>query len=207
MKKENEKHFKEQERILVFDVETTGFPTKGLPLNDDKQPHVVQLAWLVATVTTEGWKPLTIWSSILSIPKEVSMNPNAEKVHGISKAMTMRHGINPLNALIALTRAIKTVDRVVAHNLKFDEQLIQIMSARYMPESWDPKDTYCTMLSSVDLCNIPGRWGKPKWPKLQELHKFLFGEEFEGAHDALADVYACARCYFELVKRGIPNGG
>lgn len=204
MKNESEKHFTTHERVLIFDTETTGFPLKNRPLDDKQQPHVVQLAWLVATATTEGWRPLTIWSSILSIPKEVSMNPNAEKVHGISKAMTMRHGINPLNALITLTRAIKTVDRVVAHNLKFDDQLMQIMSARYMPDSWAPIDTYCTMLSSVELCNIPGRWGKPK---LQELHKFLFREGFEDAHDALADVYACARCYFELVKRGIPNGG
>lgn len=207
MKSENEKQFKKQERILVFDTETTGFPLKDRPLDDARQPHVVQLAWLVATATAEGWKPLTIWSSILSLPSDVVCHSAAEKVHGISKAMTMRHGMNPLNALIALTRAIKTVDRVVAHNLKFDDQLMQIMSARYMPDSWDPTDTYCTMLSSVELCNIPGRWGRPKWPKLQELHKFLFGEEFEDAHDALADVYACARCYFELVKRGIPNGG
>lgn len=30
------------------------------------------------------------------------------------------------------------------------------------------------------------------WPQ------FLFGETFDGAHDALADVSATARCYFHL---------
>ncbi len=42
-----------------------------------------------------------------------------------------------------------------------------------------------------------------KWPKLQETYKFLFGEEFEGAHDAMADVRACARIYFELRNRSV----
>jgi len=31
----------------------------------------------------------------------------------------------------------------------------------------------------------------------------LFGTGFEGAHDALADVKACADCFFELKKRKV----
>jgi len=31
----------------------------------------------------------------------------------------------------------------------------------------------------------------------------LFEEAFEGAHRALVDVRACARCYFELKRRKI----
>lgn len=40
-----------------------------------------------------------------------------------------------------------------------------------------------------------------KWPTLQELHTFLFGVGFEGAHDALVDVRACAKCYWEIQRR------
>ena len=36
-----------------------------------------------------------------------------------------------------------------------------------------------------------------------ELHSKLFGGGFEGRHDALGDVRATARCYFELQVRGI----
>jgi hypothetical protein len=62
---------------------------------------------------------------------------------------------------------------------------------------------YCTMLESTTMCNLPGRYGKPKWPKLQELHKFLFGEEFTGAHSALDDVKATRRCYYAMKERGL----
>ena len=58
------------------------------------------------------------------------------------------------------------------------------------------------MLSATDYCQLPGRYGF-KWPTLQELHSTLFNESFDGAHDALSDVRACARCFFELKFRKI----
>jgi DNA polymerase III epsilon subunit-like protein len=60
----------------------------------------------------------------------------------------------------------------------------------------------CTMFSSTAHCAIQGSRGN-KWPKLEELHQKLFGEGFEGAHDALVDVQACARCFFELKRLGV----
>jgi hypothetical protein len=36
--------------------------------------------------------------------------------------------------------------------------------------------------------------------KLTDLHHFLFGEYFEGAHDALADTLACAKVYQKLLQ-------
>jgi hypothetical protein len=42
-----------------------------------------------------------------------------------------------------------------------------------------------------------------QWPPLNELHLQLFQEEFAGSHNAGADVEACAKCYFELRRRGI----
>ena len=60
------------------------------------------------------------------------------------------------------------------------------------------------MQKSVKVCKIPfeGRGGY-KWPKLTELHQHLFNEDFEGAHDALADVMATVKCYFNLIKQGV----
>jgi hypothetical protein len=37
-----------------------------------------------------------------------------------------------------------------------------------------------------------------KWPRLTELHRRLFGKEFDGDHNALNDVGACMQCYFEM---------
>jgi len=58
----------------------------------------------------------------------------------------------------------------------------------------------CTMQSTTDICKLPSQYGF-KWPSLQELHKFLFGCDFEGAHDASDDVTAMAKCFFELKRR------
>jgi hypothetical protein len=53
------------------------------------------------------------------------------------------------------------------------------------------------MESSVDYCKIESKYGY-KWPKLSELHIKLFGEDFEGAHNALADIEATAKCFWKL---------
>jgi hypothetical protein len=56
----------------------------------------------------------------------------------------------------------------------------------------------------ISFCRLPSKSGRGyKWPTLAELHLQLFEEEFTGSHNAGADVKACARCYFELRKRGI----
>jgi DNA polymerase III epsilon subunit-like protein len=58
------------------------------------------------------------------------------------------------------------------------------------------------MEASTALCQLPGRYGY-KWPKLDELHRHLFGRGMGAAHNALVDVEACARCFFELQRRGV----
>ena len=54
--------------------------------------------------------------------------------------------------------------------------------------------------ATTEYCQLPGKYGY-KWPTLSELHIKLFGEDFEGGHDALEDVKACAKCLFELQNR------
>jgi hypothetical protein len=57
------------------------------------------------------------------------------------------------------------------------------------------------MMQSTEICHIPGPYGF-KWPTLAQLHQELFQTTFEDAHDAGADVAACAKCFFELKRRG-----
>jgi DNA polymerase III epsilon subunit-like protein len=58
------------------------------------------------------------------------------------------------------------------------------------------------MQESTAFCKIPGPYGY-KWPKLMELHQKLFNEGFDGAHDAMNDVLACGRSFFELQRLGV----
>jgi DNA polymerase III epsilon subunit-like protein len=89
---------------------------------------------------------------------------------------------------------------LVAHNMQFDEKILgaELLRAGY-PNVVDAKNRRCTMQAATNYCRLPGPYGF-KWPTLQELHLKLFNESFDGAHRALVDVRACARCYFELKR-------
>ncbi len=56
------------------------------------------------------------------------------------------------------------------------------------------------MKSTVDFCAIPGRGIGFKFPKLNEIHKKLFGAYFEGAHSAIYDVEATVKVLQKLLQ-------
>ena len=39
-----------------------------------------------------------------------------------------------------------------------------------------------------------------RYPSLRRLHRTLFGNDFDNAHDALADTQACMNCFFKMVR-------
>jgi len=99
-------------------------------------------------------------------------------------------------------------DTLVCHNFGFDSLMLKVAAHRsgmigeVVLDTLEVKSNFCTMLKSTQLCKIPGPYGY-KWPKLEELYKFLFNKSFEGAHDALNDVLATRRCYYELKRLGV----
>ena len=88
-------------------------------------------------------------------------------------------------------------------NIAFDEKII---GAEFLRNNFqnilEVKKKICTMTSTVDFCKIPGQYGF-KWPGLAELHIKLFGENFDNAHDAFADIEATANCFWELKKKEV----
>jgi DNA polymerase III subunit epsilon len=93
----------------------------------------------------------------------------------------------------------------VAHNVRFDEGVIgaEFFRAGREKNPIESKTRCCTMRQATDFCQIPGGPQGYKWPTLDQLHRTLFGVGFEGAHNAIADVRACATCFFELRRRGV----
>lgn len=186
---------------LFFDTETTGIPKLyHAPVTDtDNWPRLVQIAWLL---TDPDGKELAKHESIIK-PEGFTIPKAASDVHGISTEKATKEGIALESALDQFLWALKESETLVAHNIKFDEKIIgaelvrkdfnhQVMNA----------DKICTMTAATDYCKIPGPYGY-KWPRLSELHEKLFDKDFENAHDALADVEAMVRCFFELKKRGV----
>lgn len=192
---------------LFFDTETTGLCEFKQPYTDNRQPDILQLA---AILSTEN----QIYSEFKAIidPSRISpdwkTDPVAEKTHEITRDMVLDGGISTRSSLIFFGGLMERADVGVCHNVDFDRKLILTAAHRaggsLLIERILSMKTYCTMQNSVDLCKIPFPSGRGyKWPNLLELHKFLFGETFDGAHDALEDVRACRRCYYEMRRRGL----
>ena len=100
-------------------------------------------------------------------------------------------------------RKIDEATALVGHNISFDECIVGAEFERLrMMTTLFLKPKYCTMKPSTDYCKLPGKKGF-KSPRLAELHQVLFGSGFDNAHNALADVEATARCFWELKNRKV----
>ena len=98
---------------------------------------------------------------------------------------------------------------IVAHNLKFDQQLLDIECEYHKRSAIIVKNIYrnlfCTMLHSTDICKIPHpSWpGRNKWPKVSEAYRHIAGCDPADQHDAFGDVTATAVILQHLHKLGI----
>ncbi len=198
--------------ILFFDTETTGLPNGKLSPSDPKQPAILQLAAILSTSDGEILRSM----STLVQPGSKPVHPKAFEAHGITSQKANTEGITQLEAFNQFSALVDEAESMAAHNYDFDFNLIKIMAHTLHSETGDDDlllnfddmhelPFYCTMKRTIDLCRLPfpsGRKGY-KYPKLQELYWFLFQEELVGSHDALTDVKATHRCFFELKQRGI----
>lgn len=175
-------------RYLFFDTETTG------KLSDDC--HIVQLA----AILTEETIPIS-QINVLIKPIDWIVPDEVVEIHGITTEKCERYGI-PIEVALQLMDSLSLqVDIVVAHNFWFDGRMLKLERNRLQLPPGPPVEVFCTMQESTNIVCLPGNFGKFKWPKLQEAYKFFFDEEFEGAHDALNDVRACMKIFFEIRKR------
>lgn len=191
-------------KYLFLDTETTGLPKrKANPItNPELWPRMVQIAWMLCdedeTVLDE--QSHIIYPDGYEIPGLVAM------IHGITTERAKREGIQLLDLLSRFSTVLVQAELIIGHNIEFDRGVIAAEYVRNGQDACIFNPTYfCTMKKTADFCKIPypsGRKGN-KWPKLMELYQTLFSCSFEGAHDAQADVQACAKCYFELLRRGM----
>ena len=186
---------------LVFDTETSGSPKRRkAPVSNTRNwPRVVQLAWELADGTGEV---LETGDWLIKMTDTI-ISPGATRVHGITMAQSLAEGKPIAEALAAFSESLDKADVLVCHNLAFD---LPIMGAEYYrlyrEDPLASYDSVCTMLESTAHCNLPGKYGA-KWPSLKELHTTLFDEDFTGAHNAVNDVQATRRSFFELRKLGV----
>jgi len=203
---------------IFYDTETTGLVNHKQPAHHPDQPHIVQMgailtdsqfreqARLNCVVRPDGWEvpPSVTETHGISIEEAVEQGIRlaACDIHGITQDIAMDKGIPLILAMGLFNEMCGLADVAVAHNVDFDKKMVECEYHRLEWGFYYPPVSVCTMKSTTDLCKLPGRFSNYKWPKLQELHEFLFGEGFADAHDAMVDIEATIRCYIELKKRG-----
>ena len=189
-------YFRTERGVLVFDTETTGLPRHGrvyLP-GSRGWPRMVQAAWILYNGSGRecGRQSLLVRPAGFTIPR------SATAIHGITTERALREGVVLHDALCALARDVAQAGVVVAHNMGFDQGVVAAECWREgLPDPFVGKQSICTMKVSG---HRPGR--NRQLLSLDDLYHTLFSCEHEGAHDAMRDAEACARCFFELVRRG-----
>lgn len=173
--------------ILFFDTETNGLKNNGVC------PRITQIAWIVVESETEfvyNEKSCLVKPDGWEVPKTQFFIDN-----NISTERCQEHGVDMPAILDLLIQDIIQygVEVIVAHNIAFDAPVLVAEMKMYGKTIGRKLRKLCTMLS------YSNHYGG-KWPKLQEMHVKLFGEEFEGAHDALDDIKATVKCFFEMQR-------
>ena len=232
--------------VLVFDFETNGLPEDpwadfhpepgfeqwddgnlkkrdGNPIpreaaNPDNWPNSVQFCYIIYNNRTNE---MTTVNELVKMPDGAIMGEESEAIHHISKEDTEAHGKDIRELMDTFMDDFKRADVIVAHNLRFDKNLLLAELKRltmredidqdekkkyelFMMEFYNNKKEYCTAKFGADDCKTIGvnKNGKEyyKMPKLMNLYKHLFGHlpDEDKLHDAKADVVVCLRCFYKL---------
>lgn len=191
-------------KILFFDTETNGLAKnfKAPPSADDNWPRLLQLG---AMMTMESGKEF-FENSQYVLPSGFEILPEVSELTGITQSKVESSGFDLKIVLAGFNAFIKTADIVVAHNMLFDYSVMASEFMRAGIEMQEMKHKICTMTDPAVIrhCKIKGKIPRQyKWPTLTELHQKLFKEEFDGAHDALNDVKALKKSFFELQRLNV----
>ena len=187
---------------LFFDTETSDkFNFKTQSYTDKNFPWIVQVGAILAE---EGIVYDEL--NLIIAPEGRKISDGAMRVHQISNELAERVGVKESVVIDLFSALADKSDILVAHNFIFDISMIGALFHRngYALRAEELVYEYkfcCTMEESTPICKLPGPYGW-KWPKLSELYEFLFNEKMVGAHDAMYDIRATMKCYYELKKRG-----
>jgi DNA polymerase III epsilon subunit-like protein len=195
---------KRRMKFLIFDTETTGLLPKRITTLECI-PHILQLSYIVYDSDTHV---IESRSNYIRIPSDVVISQGSINVHGITRNKIDESGIEIQEALFYFSEHYKECDYIVAHNLDFDERMVNYECVRNnispVIHKFDPRKTfYCTMKKGIDICKIEkeSKNGRKyfKWPKLEELHSTLFNQSICNLHDAYHDNLVCLRCFVQII--------
>lgn len=179
--------------LIFFDTETTGIPDWKIQSDDEKQPHIVQLA---AVQVDEESKEIIQSINLIIRPDGWEIPKETIDIHGITNEQALKVGI-PEKDVLEIFLNLWHGNKRIAFNTTFDNRIIRIATKRYsdeqMIEMWKSGDYECAMIKSRKVMG-------GKNPKLTAAYKHFTGKDLEDAHSAIADTLACMEIYFAIEK-------
>lgn len=180
-------------RILAYDTETSKMPEWKIPSDDPCQPHIVQLAAVLADTDT---REIITELDLIIRPDGWVIDPETVEIHGITQERALAEGIPEQEAVQQFLDLWDGAFRI-AFNRTFDQRILRIALKRYFSQdimdAWADKETHdCTMWLSKKAMGVG------KTPKLVDAYEWATGKVLEGNHNALTDARACLELYFAL---------
>lgn len=175
-------------KVLLFDTETTDLIANSL-LADNHQPRVIEF---YGQVVDEATGEVLHRCEFLCNPG-IPVPALITKITGITTDDVKNEP--PFRSFEKELRLLfSQADAAVAHNLKYDWQVLNMEFKRngLAPLDWPP----------ILICTVEEtEWFKGHRLKLQDLHSHLFGENFADAHRARNDVEALTRCWLRMKEQ------
>lgn len=177
---------------FAFDTETTGLPVgraKPTPLNVDNWNNCRMLSMAIVEFDENH----EILSTTYEIVKPDGFEVDATHIHGITEEMAIEKGLPFETIYKMITDTITTTPKMVGHNIQFDINVLQAEAIRRGLDqtALNTIEPICTLKMAKQLFLKPS--------KLTILYKSLFGEDFDGAHNALNDTIAAGMVYKKLL--------
>ncbi len=188
---------------LFIDTETTDLPD-GESVKDG-QARVCQVAMLLTDA--EG-NSIAEFSTLIK-PDGWVVGDESGAVHGFTTEKCEKYGLDHRLVYGIFQHFAAQADVIVAHNTRFDRQMMKIENA-YNGMGFPENKWVCTMRHSTDICKIPptekmiaaGMHNQFKAPSLNQALQTLCNRTMGSeAHDALWDVRACKEIFFALKAR------
>jgi DNA polymerase III epsilon subunit-like protein len=194
---------------LFIDLETNGLP-KFVKFNTYHDPslkenekyydtsRIIEIAYIICDDKNIVLKE---YSTLIQPDNFEITNTN---IHGITIDDCISKGRKIRDVFKNLIDDLKSVDKIVAHNVKFDYNVLLSEYYRYNLDreynfNFNKIKKCCTM--DMGLTYMKKRSNVTKYPKLTELYKYLFDEDIVQEHRALSDVIYCMGCYYMIVGK------
>lgn len=186
---------------LVFDTETTGLPQrigfdKYYPIEDIDKYKGARLIEFAYILYERNGKEIKRQSYLIKSDSVLEI-PNSE-FHGITYEMVSQNGVYLNDIIPELISVLSGVKNIVAHNILFDIHIL--LSEFYRIGNLKIIDIIRSKGKKCTQCIGQNYMQQFKYPKLQELYKFIIGETLNQSHRALDDTEAAAKCYFGMMR-------